>query len=484
MKLSACIIAKNEEKNLPRLLSSISGKFDEVILVDTGSTDRTVSIARKFGCKVVSHKWNGFADARNRAVKEATGDWIWHFDADFELEEEEYKKAVMYLKKLPEEVDAVLIGVKNLDKFGKVKGISSQIFIHRRGLSWSGKVHETVNAKYVIGLPIYVNHYGYADYRVQIQKAYRNLELLKEELRKLEKGGRDYNIRLFYLVQTYSILSYENRNFLKYVLEKSQEFLQSIRSNEDEYGFFYLYVYNYLLGALERLENWKLFENYLEEILVKQPPVPDFYLKAYFFFKKRKRDLKKALVSLIKAAILLDKIEDNPFEKGIAFATDRLLDFYKVINSEDLAKELRQFPEFRNIMESKWREKKGKHIGLLLVNVYDSKKKLKFLRKLALRYRDDEFVVFKYLDFLAKNDLFVLERELAKFSDLAVSLFFRAFLFEKRGEQTKAFNFYCRYLELTRDPWIAEYLLNKYPELKRGLERRTKTKKDSLPSDN
>ena len=482
MKISACIIAKNEEKNLPRLLDSINGKFDEIVLVDTGSTDRTVSIAEKFGCKVVFHKWNGFADARNRAVEEASGDWIWHFDADFELEEEEYKKAVMYLKKLPKDVDAVLIGVKNLDKFGKVKGISSQIFIHRKGLKWSGKVHETVNANYVVGLPIYVNHYGYADYKIQIKKAYRNLELLREELGKLEKGSRDYNIKLFYLVQTYSILSYENKELLKKVVEKAQEFLSLIKNKEDEYSFFSLYVYNYLLSALERLEDWELYESYLTEILENEPPVPDFYLKAYCFLKQRKKDLRKALVNLIKAATLLDESENNPFKGGMAFATDRLLDFYKIVSSEDLIRELKQISGIRGILENKWKETKGKNVGLVLMNVYSGKEKLKLLRKLALRYRNDEFVVFKYLDALAKKDLSALETELSKFSDLTISLFFKAFILEKRGKQSEAFGFYYRYLELTKDPWVAEYLLVKYPELKREFERRTK--KISLPSDN
>ncbi|MEO2069246.1 MAG: glycosyltransferase family 2 protein, partial [Desulfurobacteriaceae bacterium] len=171
MKISACIIAKNEEKNLPRLLKSLRGKFEEIILVDTGSEDRTVEIAKEYGCKVVKHEWNGFADARNRAIAEATGDWIWHFDADFELEEEEYKKALVYLKNVPDSVDAVLIGVKNFDKFGKVKSISSHIFIHRNKpkIKWVGKIHETPNVEFAIGIPIFVNHYGYADEKIQIE---------------------------------------------------------------------------------------------------------------------------------------------------------------------------------------------------------------------------------------------------------------------------------------------------------------------------
>ena len=481
MRLSACIIAKNEEKNLPRLLKSIAGKFDEIILVDTGSTDRTKEIAKSFGCKVFDHKWNGFADARNRAVKEATGDWLWHFDADFELEDEEYRKALVYLKSLPDSVDAVLIGVKNLDKFGKVKGISSQVFIHRKGLSWSGKVHETVNAKYVVGLPVYVNHYGYADYETQIKKAYRNLHLLNDEIKSLKKGERDYNIKLFYIVQTYSILSHDNKELLEKVVEKAREFFQLTEGKEDEYKFFSFYIYNYLLGALERLGNFELYGKYLLEILEKDPPVPDFYLKAYSFFKK-KQELEKAISNLVKVAVLLDEAEENPFREGVAFATDRVLEFYRVITSEELVADLKQVPEIRNFVEVKWKEKKGKNLGLILASIYDGNDKLKFLKKLAFRYRKDEFVVFMYLDFLSKNNFSLLQKELPKFSDLTVSLFFKALLFEKKGKYSEALALYCQYLELAKDPWVARYLLNRYPELEKKW--REKAKKSDLPSDN
>lgn len=69
MKVSACIIAKNEEENLPRLLKSLAGKFDDIVLVDTGSTDKTKEIAREYGCRVYEIPWSGFADARNAAVR-------------------------------------------------------------------------------------------------------------------------------------------------------------------------------------------------------------------------------------------------------------------------------------------------------------------------------------------------------------------------------------------------------------------------------
>lgn len=85
-KLSLCIIVKNEEKNLQRCLNSVKNIVDEIILLDTGSTDNTVKIAQEFNAKIFSFQWNdNFSDARNESLKYATGDWILILDGDEEL---------------------------------------------------------------------------------------------------------------------------------------------------------------------------------------------------------------------------------------------------------------------------------------------------------------------------------------------------------------------------------------------------------------
>ena len=84
--LSLCIIAKNEERFLSGCLESIRDVADEIILVDTGSTDRTPEIAQSFGCYVIHHQWqDDFAAARNLAIEAATGEWIFCIDADERL---------------------------------------------------------------------------------------------------------------------------------------------------------------------------------------------------------------------------------------------------------------------------------------------------------------------------------------------------------------------------------------------------------------
>jgi len=84
MKLSVCIITLNEEANIARTLMSV--RFaDEVIVVDSGSTDRTVEIARQHGAQVFYEPWAGFARQKNSAIDKCTGDWILSLDADEEL---------------------------------------------------------------------------------------------------------------------------------------------------------------------------------------------------------------------------------------------------------------------------------------------------------------------------------------------------------------------------------------------------------------
>lgn len=85
MTLSVCIITLNEEANIARTLQSVKGIADEVIVVDSGSTDATVSLAQKSGARVFAEPWKGFAAQKNSALAKATSDWILSLDADEEV---------------------------------------------------------------------------------------------------------------------------------------------------------------------------------------------------------------------------------------------------------------------------------------------------------------------------------------------------------------------------------------------------------------
>jgi glycosyltransferase involved in cell wall biosynthesis len=86
-RLSVCLVAQNEEDNLPRVLQSVMGIADEIILVDGGSADRTQEIAREHGAKVYFRAFTNHADQKNYAASLASNDWIFLLDADEELSE-------------------------------------------------------------------------------------------------------------------------------------------------------------------------------------------------------------------------------------------------------------------------------------------------------------------------------------------------------------------------------------------------------------
>src|SRR5947208_3567086 len=90
--LSIVIITHNEEHNLPRTLASVAELVKqtsgEIIVLDSGSTDRTIEVAKSLGAKIFLEEWKGYAAQKNSAIDKATGDWILSLDADEEVERE------------------------------------------------------------------------------------------------------------------------------------------------------------------------------------------------------------------------------------------------------------------------------------------------------------------------------------------------------------------------------------------------------------
>lgn len=101
MKISTCLIVKNEADNIGRCLDSIKDISNEIIVVDTGSTDNTKEIALKIGAKIFDYQWdNNFSKAKNYALSKATGDWIVFPDADEYLDANSLKSTLspFYIK--------------------------------------------------------------------------------------------------------------------------------------------------------------------------------------------------------------------------------------------------------------------------------------------------------------------------------------------------------------------------------------------------
>ena len=109
-RISQCMIVKNEERNIEKALSWGKGVVSEQIVVDTGSTDRTVEIAESMGAKIYHFEWiDDFAAAKNFAISKAKYEWIALLDADEYFLEEDAKKLLFYVRQLQnKDYDAIL----------------------------------------------------------------------------------------------------------------------------------------------------------------------------------------------------------------------------------------------------------------------------------------------------------------------------------------------------------------------------------------
>ena len=191
MKISACVIAKNEAENLPRWLASMRVFADEMIVVDTGSTDATVEIARAGGARVCHFDWiNDFAAAKNFALDQAQGDWVVFTDADEYFTEESAPRVRPLIEEYDgrKKFDGFIVHLVNIDMdTGELLGTSAEVQrIFRRAphIRFVGSIHEHVEnlsgdtgreMALAAGLTLY--HTGYSP-RIIKGKSRRDLELL------------------------------------------------------------------------------------------------------------------------------------------------------------------------------------------------------------------------------------------------------------------------------------------------------------------
>jgi glycosyltransferase involved in cell wall biosynthesis/cytochrome c-type biogenesis protein CcmH/NrfG len=185
--ISACMIVKNEEKMLARCFESIKDYVDEIVVVDTGSTDSTVEIAESYGANVYYHSWeDNFSKHRNQSIDYAGSDWILIIDADEELmpgSGEEIKRAV----RVDDNVDSIFIRVECDFDEGRGTSMHNSIRLFRNNncIRYKGRVHNAIvgeqNSKYAPNARIF--HYGYnLGPEVAVQKFKRTSELLKLDI--------------------------------------------------------------------------------------------------------------------------------------------------------------------------------------------------------------------------------------------------------------------------------------------------------------
>ncbi len=153
--ISLCMIVKNEEKILRRCLDSVADLVDEIVIVDTGSTDRTKSIAAEYTKAVYDFAWiDDFSAARNFAFSKATKEYIYSADADEVLDEENREKFRVLKEKLLPEIEIVQMKYGGQLKFQTVYNFDEEyrpkLFKRQREFVWQEPVHEAVRLEPVV----------------------------------------------------------------------------------------------------------------------------------------------------------------------------------------------------------------------------------------------------------------------------------------------------------------------------------------------
>ncbi len=178
-RLSLAMIVKNEEEHIARCLESVRGIVDEIIVVDTGSTDKTKEIAKSYGASVYDFEWvNDFSAARNFSIQKSTGDWNLFLDAD-EYITNDCRDIIRRFIKNNRAIGRITVTDYFYNGDELQKRISHISRLAPKSIFFEGKIHEQLLSDLPrINVDIQVSHDGY----LKEGKSDRNLQILRSEL--------------------------------------------------------------------------------------------------------------------------------------------------------------------------------------------------------------------------------------------------------------------------------------------------------------
>lgn len=193
ISISACLIVKNEEENITACLESLRGIVDEIVVVDTGSTDQTEEIARSFGAKLGRTEWtDDFSAARNHSLELATGDWILWIDADERLAKDSHRSLLNAVTR--PHLGGFNIEIVNFVGDDETQDILNhwpcRLFRNLQNVRFEGRIHEQISPSLrAAGFPIAtlegarLLHYGYQKHAMDAKgKQERTIRMLKREV--------------------------------------------------------------------------------------------------------------------------------------------------------------------------------------------------------------------------------------------------------------------------------------------------------------
>ena len=318
VKISACVIVKNEEENIEQWLANTAIYADEQIVVDTGSNDKTIEIIEKSSAQLYHFKWNNnFAEAKNYAISKAKGDWIVFLDADECFSKEtvnNVREIIIREHKNIETVDAILCTIINIDQDqgGKEihRFINLRLFRNVDYLKFHGKIHEAIgNSKRELHILIekeqlQIIHTGYSKSIVD-KKVRRNLELLLEDIEKNGEGVQHYR----YLSDCYHALG-NHEQAIKYAKLHINSNATSVGNESD--------IYRNLINSMVIVKvDTKEVEVYLKKALALFPNMPDFY--AYYAANLFRENRQLEAKPYLEKALQLNEVKTD-FNEATVFA--------------------------------------------------------------------------------------------------------------------------------------------------------------------
>ncbi|MGF9711160.1 tetratricopeptide repeat-containing glycosyltransferase family 2 protein [Paenibacillus naphthalenovorans] len=386
------MIVKNEENNLKRCLDSVVPLLEalsaELIIVDTGSTDKTVDIAKEYTSKVYYHEWNNhFSDMRNKSIAYAAGEWILILDADEELEDPG-KLVELLQSQTIKEYNTIRVLGKNFlteDRDKYVVHISERLFRNTGRFRYEGSIHnQPMYENPAMHTDIYIRHYGYNndDPELMERKFKRTSSLLLQELEKdpdhiyyrfqLARTyfmHKDYREALLQIRKSYSLLKKHSKDFIArnyYVLGEHAR-MSYVCNHYDEtariakegialtpqYVDLYFYLADTQLAQQELDEAIETFKTFLKlhEEYTKTGLSKLSIIELYTVDEKTKSvaayKLARALCEIenyAEAIEYIDLIEENPHKIELAINImlklqryGELNRFYKSIENESMA---------------------------------------------------------------------------------------------------------------------------------------------------
>jgi tetratricopeptide (TPR) repeat protein len=313
-QVSVCMIVKNEEKLLDKCLNSIEDFADEIIIVDTGSSDNTVEIAKRHGAKVYFHEWeNDFSKARNFSLSYAKTEWIFIMDADEELVVED----IPVLKEIMRQKDYNMISINVYNLGPEGSSISSflpsiRMFRRTTGAKYEGIVHNQLKfdeeREKVLRVNARIKHYGYGlDAESMKRKVARSKKLLLKQVAE----NPDNFFAHFNLAQLYRG---ESPNPSPEVCHKIIEHAGFVIEHTDPYKrgqrHLHLMSLHQMVSANFFLEEYDQAIEYCLKALEYKPNFLDAIISLGHIFSQKK-DLANARVWYMKYLEELDKYDES-----------------------------------------------------------------------------------------------------------------------------------------------------------------------------